>query len=157
MKLLHFTPLFFKRILLTSILFIPVSLMADGNWPKEINTTKSNIIIYQPEPDSMVGDHLYSRAAISFTSAKFPTPVFGAIWSDSRFSTDRESGMCTIYDVKILNVRFPGIDTVDPAKVENFKGVPVGAGYKLEPGIFTRRVEVDPDLEPGSNCYRFRF
>ncbi len=31
--------------------------------------------------------------------------------------------MCTIYDVKILNVRFPGIDTVDPAKVENFKGI----------------------------------
>ena len=121
--LLHFAPLFFKRILLASILFIPVSLMADGNWPKEINTTKSNIIIYQPEPDSMVGDHLYSRAAISFTSAKFPTPVFGAIWSDSRFSTDRESGMCTIYDVKILNVRFPGIDTVNPAKVENFKQI----------------------------------
>jgi hypothetical protein len=106
---------------MAGILFIPVFLMAQGSWPKEIQTTRSTIIIYQPEPDSMKGGHLYSRAAISFTSAKFPTPIYGAIWMDSRFSTDRETGTFDIFNVKILNVRFPGIDTVDPAKVQNFK------------------------------------
>ncbi len=69
----------------------------------------------------MRGDHLYSRAAISFTNAKFPTPIYGAIWMDSRFSTNRETGTCIIFDVKILNIRFPGIDTVNPVKVQNFK------------------------------------
>ena len=79
MKTLSFTPLIFKRIVLAVILFIPVFLLAAGDWPKEVKTTKSDVIIYQLEPDSMRGDHLYSRAAISFTSAKYPTPVFGAI------------------------------------------------------------------------------
>jgi hypothetical protein len=121
MKALHLLIHSITAVVLTGILFIPVFLLAEGNWPKEIQTTKSTVIIYQPEPDSMRGDHLYSRAAISFTNAKFPTPVYGAIWMDSRFSTDRETGTCTIFDVKILNVRFPGIDTIDPAKVLNFK------------------------------------
>jgi hypothetical protein len=112
-----------KGILLSCILFIPVFLSATGSWPKEIQTTKSNILIYQPEPDSMSGDHLYSRAAISFTSTKYPAPVYGAIWMDSRFSTDREAGTCNIFDVKILNVRFPGVDTIDPSKVSYFKQI----------------------------------
>jgi hypothetical protein len=121
MKKLHLLAHSITAIMLTGILFIPVFLLAEENWPKEIQTTKSTVIIYQPEPDSMRGDHLYSRAAISFTNAKFPTPVYGAIWMDARFSTDREAGTCNIFDIKILNVRFPGIDTIDPAKVLNFK------------------------------------
>jgi hypothetical protein len=112
---------FLNGVLLGLFLFAPVLLMADGNWPKEIKTAKSSIIIYQPQPDSMKGDHLYSRAAISFTTPKITNPVFGAVWSDSKFSTDRQTGTCTIFDVKILNVRFPGIDTLDPARVQNFK------------------------------------
>jgi hypothetical protein len=92
MKALHLLIHSITAVVLTGILFIPVFLLAEGNWPKEIQTTKSTVIIYQPEPDSMRGDHLYSRAAISFTNAKFPTPVYGAIWMDSRFSTDRETG-----------------------------------------------------------------
>jgi hypothetical protein len=134
MKIFFFTPAFFKSILFASLFFLPVFLMAEGSWPKEIHTTKSTVIIYQPEPDSMIGDHLFSRSAISFTNAKYPTPVFGAIWSDSRFSTDRESGKCTIYDVKILDIRFPGIDTIDPAKVEKFKNTlsEQATSWKLE-------------------------
>jgi len=121
MKTLHLPFSSLKRLFLFSILLMPFSLLAVGNWPKEITTAKSDIIIYQPQPDSMRGDHLYSRAAISFTTTKIITSVYGAIWTDSRFSTDREAGTITIYDVKILNVRFPGIDTADPAKVQKFK------------------------------------
>ena len=111
---------FVNRVLLAAIMFLPVFLMAEGNWPKEIKTAKSTIIMYQPQPDSIKGDHIYARAAMSFTTSKTPAPVFGAVWTDSRFSTDRESGICTIYDVNIMNIRFPGIDTMNPAKVGNF-------------------------------------
>jgi hypothetical protein len=114
---------FVKRILLTGILFFPILLMAEGNWPKEIKTAKSTTIIYQPKHDSIKGDHLNSRAAISFTTSKITTPVFGAAWIDSRFSTDRETGLCSIFEVKILNVRFPGVDTLDPAKVQKYKQI----------------------------------
>jgi hypothetical protein len=111
----------FSGMILSFLMFLPMLLMAEGEWPKEIKTARSTIIIYQPQSDSMKADHLYSRAAISMNTSKNATPVFGAIWSDSRFSTDRETGNCTIYDVKILNVRFPGIDTIDPAKVQKLK------------------------------------
>ncbi len=97
--------------------------MAKGNWPKEIKTDKATVILYQPQPDSLVGDHLYTRSAVSLTTPTHTAPVFGAIWTDSRFSTDRISGMCTIFDVKILDVRFPGMDTIDPAQVQNFKNL----------------------------------
>ena len=123
MKTPIFKVQFFQGILMTCVLFIPVLLLAEGSWPKEIKTAKSTIVIYQPQPDSMKGDHLYTRAAISFTTPKIIAPVFGAVWSDSRFSTDRESGKCTIFDIKILNVRFPGIDTIDPTKVQHFKKI----------------------------------
>lgn len=79
--------------------------------------------MYQPQPDSMIGDHLYSRAAFSLTTPKFTTPVFGAVWSDAKFSTDRETGTCTIFDIKIMNFRFPGIDTMSEARVQHFKKI----------------------------------
>ncbi len=109
-----------KTILVAAILMLPVFLLAEGSWPKEIRTAKSTVIMYQPQPDSMKRDHLFTRAAISITTQENPTPVFGAIWTDSKFSTDRESGICTIFDVNILNVRFPGIDTISLAKIQNF-------------------------------------
>ena len=102
---------------------IPAYLTAEGNWPKEIKTDKATIIMYQPQSDSMKGDHLYSRAAFSITTPKVTTPIFGAIWTDAMFSTDREKGTCTIYNVKILNGRFPGIDTIDEAKVQELKQI----------------------------------
>ncbi len=113
----------YRRMLLTAILLTPFLLMAAGNWPKEIKTDKAVVIIYQPQPDSLVDDHLYSRAAVSLKTPATPTPVFGAVWTDAKFSTDRESGICTIYNVIIQNVRFPGMDTVDPVKVQNFKNL----------------------------------
>ena len=135
MKTLSLKLRLFLGILLLSVLLFPAMLQAEGSWPKEIKTAKSDIIIYQPQPDSMKGDHLYARAAISFTTSKITTPVFGAIWSDSRFSTDRETGNCTIYDVKILNVRFPGVDTIDPAKVQRFKKILEEESVKWEMGF----------------------
>jgi hypothetical protein len=134
MKKLPNTSQSFKRILLACVLFFPLLVMAEGNWPKEIQTGKASVIMYQPQPDSMVGDHLYSRAAFSLTTPKITTPVFGAVWSDSKFSTDRESGNCTIFNIRILNIRFPGIDTLDPAKVQNLKKIieEAAANWDLE-------------------------
>ena len=110
----------FQGILTSVILLFPVILAAQETWPKEITTATSTVIMYQPQPDSMIGDHLYSRAAISITPASGTTPMFGAVWTDSRFNTDRVTGLCSVFDVNILNLRFPGIDTLPQGKVERF-------------------------------------
>lgn len=110
-----------KKILIIFLFFSPLLVFPVNNWPREIALKKAKVTMYQPQTDSMKGDHLFSRVAISISTEKMTVPVFGAAWTDSKFSTDRESGTCTIYDVKFLNMRFPGIDTIDPAKVSDFK------------------------------------
>lgn len=116
-------PILAAGVLLTLMASAPALLLAENTWPKEITTQKATIIIYQPQADSLVGDHLYTRAAISITTPGMKSPVFGAIWTDAKFSTDRDAGTGNISDVKVLNVRFPGIDTIDKAKVEKFKSI----------------------------------
>ena len=109
-------------------------LSAQSAWPREILLKNGKVIMYQPQSDSLKGDHLYSRVAISITAGTSSTPVFGALWTDSKFSTDRETGMCTIYNLKILNVRFPGIDTIDKAKLAGFKKAleEEGSSWKID-------------------------
>lgn len=91
-----------------------------GNWPKEIVTAGGKILIYQPQSDSMVGNKLYSRSAVSVTKTG-SDPVFGAIWATSTLGTDRESGRIELTSVKILNVRFPNQEQIDPARIKQFK------------------------------------
>ncbi len=110
-----------KISLFTLWMLVPAAHMAAGNWPKEIRSDRATIVVYQPQPDSLRGDHLFARAAVSVTTPRSKDPVFGAIWTDARFSTDRQTGACAISEIKVRNVRFPGIDTIDPAKVERFK------------------------------------
>jgi hypothetical protein len=114
-------------------LIFPFGLFADS-WPREFKLKEAKVILYQPQSDSMKGDHLYSRLAISITTDKSKEPVFGAIWTDAKFSTDRSTGSCTIYDVKMLNMRFPGIDTIDKTKVQKFKSMleEEASSWKLE-------------------------
>lgn len=120
---------------------------AFGNedWPREIALKGGTVILYQPQTDSMKGDHLYSRTAISISTEKTKTPVFGAVWTDARFSTDRDKGTCTIYDVKIMNVRFPGIDTIDPGKVKDFKTLleQEASGWNIEFSLDDMKASLD--------------
>ena len=92
-----------------------------SDWPRDITLKNGTVTLYQPQTDSMKGDHLYSRMAFSISLDQMKNPIFGAMWTDSKFSTDRTTGTCTIYNVKVMNIRFPGIDTVDKAKIQTFK------------------------------------
>ena len=79
----------------------------DGGWPRQIDDPRATIIMYQPEIESFAGNTLSGRAAVSVTEAGSSTPVFGAVWMDSRIDTDREDRMIEIQDVSVTNVRFP--------------------------------------------------
>lgn len=87
-------------------------------WPKEIPYTTGRVTIYQPQHDSLVGIHLYSRAAVSVT----PTgkqPIFGAIWTTSTINTDRESRQISLEQVKVTDARFP--EEIPQDKIQAFK------------------------------------
>jgi hypothetical protein len=113
---------FINSLMMAAIFLTAVSSSYAGavSWPKQINTTNAKIILYQPQPDSLQGNHLYGRAAVSVT----PTgkdPVFGAVWIDAVLSIDRTDRTYLLVSTRIPNVRFPGQDNIDKSKIDNLK------------------------------------
>jgi hypothetical protein len=78
-------------------------------WPREIEVKKGTIVVYQPQIESIDGDHLSARAAVSVTPAGKNTPVFGAIWLDGRLEVDRDTRIATFIDVTVPDVKFPEV------------------------------------------------
>jgi len=93
---------------------------AKSDWPKEIISGNIRIVIYQPQPDSLIGNKLYTRAAVSVAKNN-DQPVFGAVWAMAVISSDRETREISLLDLKILNVRFPNQDSIPKTKMNQFK------------------------------------
>lgn len=86
----------------------------DPGWPRAIETAKGEIVVYQPQLESLEGDRLRSRAAVSVQPKGASDPVFGVIWADSRVFTDRDERTVEIVDVDVTDVRFA--DATDEQK-----------------------------------------
>ena len=61
----------------------------DDPWPKEIQASQGTVLIYQPQPEKLEGNHLNARAAVALEFDGTEAPVFGAIWFSARLETDR--------------------------------------------------------------------
>ncbi|MCX6251685.1 MAG: hypothetical protein NTX61_13150 [Bacteroidetes bacterium] len=109
--------------MITLLLFCNFGFAIAGSidWPKQIITDKATILIYQFQPESFAGNILSSRAAVSITKAGETQPVFGAIWTEARVNTDRESRMVTLMEIKIKDVKFPS--AIPAEKIEKFKAL----------------------------------
>ncbi|MCX6287529.1 MAG: carbohydrate-binding family V/XII [Bacteroidetes bacterium] len=103
-----------------SLMVVAQSKQTPANWPKQINTTNGKILVYQPQPDSLIGIKLYGRAAVSYTKTG-QQPTFGAIWFMTTIAVDRTNREVGMSSVKILNVRFPSQDQSNTDKIEKFK------------------------------------
>jgi hypothetical protein len=51
-------------VFLGALIAFPCLIMGQ-NWPREVALNNGKVVLYQPQTDSMKGDHLYSRSAIS--------------------------------------------------------------------------------------------
>ncbi len=95
-------------------------LNAQDDWPKEIPLSSGGkVIIYQPQPESLSGNVLSSRAAVSVREKKNSEPVFGAVWSEAQLLTNLDSRMATLESIKITDVRFPNV--TDETKIQQFR------------------------------------
>jgi hypothetical protein len=79
----------------------------EGGWPREITVPEGEIVVYQPQPDSMVGDRVTGRAAVAVTPAGSEEAAFGTVWLSARLATDRDNRTAEVRDTKILRVGFP--------------------------------------------------
>ncbi len=87
------------------ILAAPLSAAVD--WPQEITGDKGTVVVYQPQPDSLEGNILKGRAAISLEMNDREEPVFGAMWFSAKIDTDREQGIALVRDVRVTKVGWP--------------------------------------------------
>ena len=76
-------------------------------WPQEISATEGKIIIYQPQPEQLVGNVLSGRAAMSLELKKTPEPIFGAFWFTAKLDTDTDAGTAVVRDIKVTKVSWP--------------------------------------------------
>jgi hypothetical protein len=79
----------------------------DHGWPREITVPEGEIVVYQPQPDSMVGDRVTGRAAVAVTPAGSEEAAFGTVWLSTRLATDRDTRTAEIVETKVLRVGFP--------------------------------------------------
>ena len=78
-----------------------------SRWPLRLDTSEGLITIYQPQLQSFDGNQIKARAAVSVLASGQQEPVFGAMWMESRVSTDRVARTVKILDVTVTEARFP--------------------------------------------------
>ena len=92
----------------------------DGEWPHEIITNTHKAVVYQPQLDSLEGDTIVGRCAVSVAKHNSKDPVFGTIWIKARMVTDKGTREVTFTDIDITNVKFPKGNEEGEEKVEKF-------------------------------------
>ncbi len=85
-----------------------------SRWPMNIPTSDGQITVFQPQLEDFQGDTLKGRAAVAVTTSKQTDPIYGAIWLESRVSTDRVARTVRILDTKVTRTNFPNLE--DPAE-----------------------------------------
>jgi hypothetical protein len=107
-------------VLAVSLLAASPALAAPTDWPREIDTSKGKVLIYQPQIESLDNDLLTARAAFSITPTGKTEPVFGVLWASSKLQTNRDDGTATLLGSKVTKVRMPGITPDQEKKIATF-------------------------------------
>ena len=79
------------------------------SWPKEIDTKKGVVTLYQPQLESFKNNILDGRMAISIKPPKSDM-IFGAVWFNARMSTETELRTVTLEKIDIVRIHFPGLE-----------------------------------------------
>jgi hypothetical protein len=88
----------------------------DDGWPRVVDLPEGRIVVYEPQVESLQGNILKGRGALSLTPKGKKDPVFGAIWFESRIEIDRDARTVTVEEMKIPRVRFPNSTDEESAR-----------------------------------------
>lgn len=109
---------FVAALLVLGTAAVPAAAQEESYWPREIVLPEGKVVVYTPQLESMSGDKLSARAAVSVTPQGKTTPVFGAVWIDARMSTDVQTKAVTLTEVKVTSAKFPDQKEETVAKVK---------------------------------------
>ena len=86
-------------------------------WPKEIEKNGTVVVLYQPQLESLKGNILEGRLALSVTP-KDEEIIFGALWFKATLETDYDDRTALLKKLDITRIHFP--DYTDTARIERF-------------------------------------
>jgi len=84
----------------------PARAVESEGWPREIETDRGLVVMYQPQVDRLEGSTLHARAAVSVTPKGESEPVFGAVWMEVRIETDLDARVVEYREIRVPRVRF---------------------------------------------------
>ncbi|MBU2871376.1 carbohydrate-binding family V/XII [Colwellia sp. E2M01] len=118
----HFISRWHKKITaLFMLAVISVSFIASASeWPQELKGDKGTIVIYQPQPEKLVGNVLTGRAAMQLILKNKKDPVFGVFWFSSSIQTDRDTNSVVITNIKVTKVGWPDSKDSEEQTFTNF-------------------------------------
>lgn len=102
---------------LLTLSLIPAVVVAQDDWPKEIEFTEGALTVYQPQAESYEGDLLEGRSAVSWAAAEGGPPLFGAVWLSMRVDVDRDERMVYVRELEVPQVRFPDASEEDQTRL----------------------------------------
>ena len=80
----------------------------ENAWPQEIEADSGAVVtVFQPQVDSLEGNILKGRSAVMVRERAESEPVFGAVWMESRISTDLDTRLVIFESLEVPRVRFP--------------------------------------------------
>ncbi|HUB25548.1 MAG TPA: hypothetical protein VL992_08960 [Tepidisphaeraceae bacterium] len=115
-----FDQLFRKAIIAATTLAVTLAALSsraqqvfnDSRWPLQVNTSKGQVTIYEPELDDFAGDVLTFRAGVSVEPRSGGDPVFGVAWVQEQISIDSRGRKARPLSASVLRTHFT---TDDPS------------------------------------------
>ena len=134
------------------MIFSTFSVVAQNKWPKEMKLADgSSLTIYQPQPESLNGNKITGRAAVSVKKNTGGEPIFGAIFYSGTITTDKASRMAELETLSITNVKFSGDaekDKIDKMAAAIEKEAPT---WKIQFSIDDMAASIKKDNNTSSN------
>ena len=87
-------------------------------WPREIVKGDHVITLYQPQLETLEGNNLTGRSALSVKKGKEEL-IFGAAWFTVRLDTDMESRTAALENLDVTKIKFSDIE--DESKINQLK------------------------------------
>src|SRR5687768_6013327 len=95
---------------LTLAFLASTPLFAQNEWPKNITTPDGGkLTMYEPQPETLNGNQLTARAAVSVRKSENDEPLFGVIFFTATVQNSGRSGN-EISSLRITQAKFPDID-----------------------------------------------
>lgn len=123
------------------------SAYSQKNWPKEISHPNGALItMYEPQPETIEGNEVTGRAAISIKETADAEPVFGAILFSAKLD-DNKSGKADIRSMTVTRAKFSGIE--DQQEVDEISALIEKEAPRLNWGLTRDDITASVEREKG--------